>query len=295
MEIESMFQKYIYSNKAKMRLKQTTISTYYRRFEGYILPFFQRVEEINETSIEAFATYLQSRLSDKTIASVLGLLSEILSYSGLQIDIYKPAVYPPEIVIFKRTEWEQLQNYCVSHLDFLTYGFLVAMYTGLRPGELSAGRCKHIDLHDAVFKVRFTMQRIKNPDTTEPKTKVIIDTPKSHKAIRDIPLINDLVLMGRNLYQRIPPNAFLLTGEQERFMEPRLLEDKFTKIMQELNIQGKNLYSIRHTFATNFYNKTHDVKSLSEILGHADVKTTLNRYVHPCSEKKRQGVNALLS
>ena len=42
MEIESMFQKYIYSNKAKMRLKQTTISTYYRRFEGYILPFFKQ-------------------------------------------------------------------------------------------------------------------------------------------------------------------------------------------------------------------------------------------------------------
>lgn len=101
MEIESMFQKYIYSNKAKMRLKQTTISTYYRRFEGYILPFFKQ-EEINETSIEAFTTYLQSRLSDKTTASVLGLLSEILSYSGLQIDIYKPVVYPPEIVIFKK-------------------------------------------------------------------------------------------------------------------------------------------------------------------------------------------------
>ena len=102
MEIESMFQKYIYSNKAKMRLKQTTISTYYRRFEGYILPFFKQ-EEINETSIEAFTTYLQSRLSDKTTASVLGLLSEILSYSGLQIDIYKPVVYPPEIVIFKKS------------------------------------------------------------------------------------------------------------------------------------------------------------------------------------------------
>ena len=72
------------------------------------------------------------------------------------------------------------------------------------------------------------------------------------------------------------------------------MEDKFTKIMQELNISGKNLYSLRHTFATDFYDKTHDVKNLSEILGHADIKTTLNRYVHPDAEKKRQGINACL-
>lgn len=125
--------------------------------------------------------------------------------------------------------------------------------------------------------------------------KVIIDTPKSKKSIRDIPLVDDLVLLARNLYQGIPPNAFLLTGEQGRFMEPRLLEDRYAKILEHLKIKGKNLYSIRHTFATTFYQKTHDVKSLSEILGHSDVKTTLNRYVHPCEDIKRQGINALLS
>lgn len=265
-----MFQRYIHSHKATIKLKQSTISTYYRKFERYILPFFQNEEAINESSIAEFTAHLQTSLADKTTADVLGLLSEILSCSGMR-------------------------DYCVSHLDYLTYGILVAMYTGIRPGELSATRCRHIDFHSAVFKVRFTMQRIKNPANTEPKTKVIIDTPKSHKAVRDIPLVNDLLLLGKNLYQASPPNAFLLTGETERFMEPRLLEDKFTKIMQSLNISGKNLYSLRHTFATDFYNKTHDVKSLSEILGHADIKTTLNRYVHPDVEKKRQGINALLS
>lgn len=290
-----MFQKYIHSHKAKIKLKQSSISTYCRKFESYILPFFRQQEEISEKTVAEFTAHLQTSLADKTTADVLGLLSEILSCSGITLEIYKPAVYPPEIVIFPKTEWERLRDYCVSHLDYLTYGILVAMYTGIRPGELSGARCRHIDFHSAVFKVRFTMQRIKNLDHTEQKTKIIIDTPKSHKAIRDIPLVNDLLLLGKNLYQASPPDAFLLTGKTGRFIEPRLLEDKFTKIMQELNISGKNLYSLRHTFATDFYDKTHDVKSLSEILGHADIKTTLNRYVHPDAEKKRQGINALLS
>lgn len=291
-----MFQKYIHSHKAKIKLKQSSISTYCRKFERYILPFFQNEEEtINENTVAKFTAHLQTSLADKTTADVLGLLSEILSCSGIPLEIYKPSVYPPEIVTFPKTEWERLRDYCVSHLDYLTYGILVAMYTGIRPGELSGARCRHIDFHSAVFKVRFTMQRIKNPENTGAKTKVIIDTPKSHKAIRDIPLVNDLLLLGKNLYQASPPDAFLLTGKTGRFIEPRLLEDKFAKIMQELNISGKNLYSLRHTFATDFYDKTHDVKSLSEILGHADIKTTLNRYVHPDAEKKRQGINALLS
>lgn len=170
-----MFQKYIHSHKAKIKLKQSSISTYCRKFEGYILPFFRQQEEISEKTVAEFTAHLQTSLADKTTADVLGLLSEILSCSGIPLEIYKPAVYPPEIVTFPKTEWERLRDYCVSHLDYLTYGILVAMYTGIRPGELSGARCRHIDFHSAVFKVRFTMQRIKNLDHTEQKTKIIID------------------------------------------------------------------------------------------------------------------------
>lgn len=295
MQIEALFQTYINSPKAKIRLKQTTVSTYWRNFERYIKPFFQKAEQIDSSLVSAFHHHLASSLSPKTTADVLGLLSEILGYSKMEIDIYKPVCYIPDIVIFSKNEWKRLEEYCISHLDFLAFGILLSMYTGIRPGELSAAQCQHIDVSGAVFKVCFTMQRIKNPDPSGSKTKVIIDTPKSRKSIRNIPLIDDLVLLAKNLYQGIPPNAFLLTGEQGRFMEPRLLEDKYTKVLEQLKIKGKNLYSIRHTFATNFYEKTHDMKSLSEILGHSDVKTTLNRYVHPCEDIKRQGINALLS
>lgn len=295
MQIEQLFQAYINSPKATIRLKQTTVSTYWRNFERYIRPFFQDAKRVDNALVSAFHCHLASFLSPKTTADVLGLLSEILSYSKIEVDIYKPVCYAPDIVIFSKREWKRLKEYCIAHLDFLTFGILLAMYSGIRPGELSAAQCRHIDVSCAIFKVRFTMQRIKNPDPSGPKTKVIIDTPKSKKSIRDIPLIDDLVLLARNLYQGIPPNAFLLTGEQGRFMEPRLLEDRYAKILEHLKIKGKNLYSIRHTFATTFYQKTHDVKSLSEILGHSDVKTTLNRYVHPCEDIKRQGINALLS
>lgn len=54
-----------------------------------------------------------------------------------------------------------------------------------------------------------------------------------------------------------------------------------------------NFHALRHTFATRCIELGFDVKSLSEILGHATVNITLNRYVHPSMELKQQNMQKL--
>lgn len=78
-----------------------------------------------------------------------------------------------------------------------------------------------------------------------------------------------------------------------RPMEPRTYQNKFQRYLQDAGISRKNFHILRHTFATNCINNGADVKSLSEILGHSDVKITLNRYVHPTIETKRRHMNSL--
>lgn len=295
MQIEAMFMKYITSQKAIVRLKQTTISTYYRNFETHIKNFFEDVQTVDESVITDFTKYLLFRVSRKTANDILTLLSSILRYNKIDIEIYKPRFTIPDIESLACEEWERLENYCLSHLDFLTYCILVSMYTGVRPGELCASRLKNLDLIECELDITHTLQRIKNCEAgATTKTKVIIDTPKSSKAIRRVPLINDLVSIGINLYRGISSNAFLLTGEVDRYVEVRLLETKVNEIYGKLGIENKNVYTLRHSFATRFYNATNDIKTLSELLGHADIKTTY-RYIFTDSEKKRQGVNSLVS
>lgn len=295
MQIEAMFIKYITSQKAIVRLKQTTISTYYRNFETHIKNFFEDVQTVDESVITEFTKYLLFRVSRKTANDILTLLSSILRYNKIDIEIYKPRFTVPDVESLTGKEWEQLENYCLSHLEFLTYCILLGMYTGVRPGELCASRVNNLDLIECELNITHTMQRIKNCQAgATTKTKVIIDTPKSSKAIRNIPLIDDLVTIGINLYQRVPPNAFLLTGNSDRFMEVRLLETKVNEIYKELDIKDKNVYTLRHSFATRFYNATNDIKTLADLLGHADIKTTY-RYIFTDTEKKRQGVNSLVS
>lgn len=292
MQIETLFFNYIHSQRATARLKQSTISTYYGIFERYIEPFFRETLEISEQDITDFTKVLLFKLSRKTVNDILTLFSAILRYNRIDIEIYKPVFYIPDINGLSLQEWEHLESYCISHLDFFTFGVLLDLYTGIRPGELCASRKRNLDLMTRAFHVTDTMQRIKNLDPNAiTKTKVIIDTPKSKQAIRTIPIIDDLILIANNLYQRIPPDAFLLTGNG-KYIEVRSYEQKLSKIYKVVGIQGKNAYSIRHAFATYYYQNTKDIKTLSELLGHKDIKTTY-RYIGTDETAKRQGVNSL--
>lgn len=294
MQIENLFQNYITSQRSMVRLKQTTVSTYHRSYEAYIKPFFLTREIVTEREITEFTKFLLFKVSRKTANDILTLLSSILRYNKIDIEIYKPRFMVPDIESFTEEEWEALEDYCLSHLDFLTYCVLVDMYTGARPGELCASRKANLDLKLAELQIRNTMQRVKNLDVgATTKTKIIIDTPKSQKSIRSIPVIDDLIGIGINLYKDLPSNAFLLTGSPNKYIEVRRLENQVKDIYDELGINGKNVYALRHSFATRFYNATNDIKTLSELLGHADIKTTY-RYIYTDNNRKRQGVNSLV-
>jgi integrase len=135
------------------------------------------------------------------------------------------------------------------------------------------------------------MQRIKNmSENAENKTKIIITPPKSQKSVRDIPIPKFLLPFLKAF--ETPPNAYFLTGSAD-FIEPRTMQNKFKNYLKLAEIKGANFHQTRHTFATNAVEQGFDVKSLSEILGHADVKTTLELYVHPSFKMKRKYMDKL--
>ena len=71
------------------------------------------------------------------------------------------------------------------------------------------------------------------------------------------------------------------------------MENRFKKALRQAGIEDANFHALRHTFATRCVELGFDIKSLSEILGHASVNITLNRYVHPSMELKQKNMNML--
>ena len=88
-------------------------------------------------------------------------------------------------------------------------------------------------------------------------------------------------------------DAFLLTGTKERFIEPRTIENRFKSILKRCSIRNINFHALRHSFATRAVELGFDVKTLSEILGHANVGITLDRYVHPSMRVKKENMDKM--
>ena len=88
-------------------------------------------------------------------------------------------------------------------------------------------------------------------------------------------------------------DAFVLSGEG-RPAEPQTFRNNFNRVLDELGLPRRKVHSLRHTFATRCVESQCDFKTLSTILGHANVSTTLNLYVHPGIEQKRRCIENML-
>ncbi len=284
------------------KVKESTYVKYDSIMKKHILPKLGGCfpQGFSTQLVVRFTQELQDEgLSAKTVRDILVVLHTILKYTAGQYPGIFPAVeitYPKEhkkdVRVLDLEEQQRLIDYLQEDTDTCKFGILLALLTGLRIGELCALRWENVSLRNKTIHVAATMQRIRDVDCTgEGKTKVIIGMPKSDTSIRTIPLTDDAArLCGR--FDPHRPAAYLLTGT-ERFMEPRLVQIRLAKYTKECGLEGVHFHTIRHTFATRCVEAGFEIKSLSEILGHANTSVTLDRYVHSSMELKRANMDKL--
>lgn len=236
-------------------------------------------------------------LSPKTVADTLSLLRCILHYAqtkgmapactGREISIKQ---HPKKLRVLSRTEQRRLCRYLTDHPCGKNLGILLCLFAGLRVGEVCALRWEDVSLEEGMVYVHQTMQRLPTEGNGTHKTAVVITTPKSPCSVRQIPLPDHVLRVIQCDYPQ--RTGYVLTGS-EKFIEPRTMQYHFSRVLEKTRIEHVNFHVLRHTFATRCVEVGFDVKSLSEILGHANVNITLNRYVHPTMELKRENMQRL--
>ena len=85
---------------------------------------------------------------------------------------------------------------------------------------------------------------------------------------------------------------YLLTATT-KYTEPNTYYSRYKTFLRQNELGEYTFHELRHTFATQCVDKGFDIKSLSEILGHADVSTTMNLYVHPTLQMKKRQMDML--
>ncbi len=289
------------------RLKLSTIAKYKNLLNSYIFPEFRNyaIDRITCNHVDAYCNELliaggctKNGLSPKTVSDILSLIKNIIRFAKnkgfpIQTDFNLISVkqYPKEMRVLSLYEQQRLCEYLNSNLTLCNLGILVCLFTGLRVGEICALKWEDISFEEHTLFVHQTMQRVQVNDCRDGKTKILISTPKSNCSIRRIPLPNDLCKILLKLEQ--PPQTFFLTGNEQKYLEPRSMQHRFKTVLKQSSVDDANFHSLRHTFATRCVELGFDVKSLSEILGHANVNITLNRYVHPSMKLKYENMQKL--
>lgn len=277
----------------KNTVKKSTYYNYSYSVAKYLYPSFAGKNITKIKNYNNFIEELSDTLSPKTVRDIVTKLKEIINFyeeeHNTKLNIKKmslPKMNKKEIQILSNKEKQKLEKYCIEQNSLKSLGILICLNTGLRVGEVCALRWENVDFETRRIHVEKTIERIYSKE--ENKTIVIIDTPKSITSVRTIPINSKLYNILKQIRGKSKKTDFVLTGSSEHYVEPRNYQYHFKEILKRNKVKKYKFHTLRHTFATNCIEAGMDIKSLSEILGHADVSITLNIYVHSSDKAKRK-------
>lgn len=291
--LTDLVREWLYIN--QNRVKPSTYQKYNNFLKNHIINQIGKYPIIYLTPI-AIKQYtdkkLEEGLSATTINGILVFVHTCLKYGNQQyglpvIDVIYLKQPKQEMRVLSVDEQRKLTIYLMNNTDIYKLGVLVALYTGMRIGELCA--LKWGDIRDGVIYINKTMQRLQRPNGNH--SEIIIGEPKSNSSMRKIPLPFYIAELIEKFRQK--DDAQFMSRLYHPVIEPRVLQYQFKKQLKACGIDNANFHSLRHTFATRCVESEIDVKTLSELLGHSDVSVTLNKYVHSSFEQKVLSINKL--
>lgn len=287
-----------------VHIKHTTYDKYNYIIEKHIVPELgdYPIESLNSVAINKFlhdklqhgGVISGEPLAASYVCTMSLIISSAMKFAAnedlcpfIKNRIFKPNETNKEIRILDKQDYKKLIEYSLSKTDESTIGILLALFSGLRIGEICALKWDDIDFKKKTIFVHSTISRLKS----ENKIKYALESAKTKASVRIIPIPKRFLECLKNAY-KIRKSDFVIS-DNESFVIPRTFEYRYKKILCKLDIEIINFHSLRHTFATNCVTNGMDVKSLSEILGHSSINTTMQIYVHPSIELKRRQINKI--
>ena len=288
-------------------IKESTYQRYTLLIQMHILPYLGNVR-INCLTAETLLTYIKELqksgrldgrggLSPKTVNDVVCVLKSALKLVGRKyavngelFEVKAPSVHAKRVETLGARECAALSQSIQAKPDLNGAAYLLALNTGLRLGEVCGLKWSDISFGEQTLTVNRTVLRLK----AGMRTQLTVQTPKTETSVREIPLTAPMLSFLARLRNGAAEDAYILTGKRVP-MEPRTLQYRFQAFLRDQGMKRHHFHSLRHTFATRSIEKGVDAKTLSEMLGHRSVKTTLQLYVHPTMLHKRRIAEAVSS
>lgn len=300
-----MYEKYIQDALGPKKVKDIKYSTVYSFYSGLIdnLGFKPNSMEIIHSILHPV---FRLAVRDEYIRTnpTEGAMSEIKRAYDWE---------KPKRIALTIPEQEMLVDFLNTSKTYCRWKPLVTLFlgTGCRVGEIIGLRWEDCDFENKTISINHNT--IYRKFEGESESRFHITTPKTKAGIRTIPMLSDVreaLLTEYNLQQQIGFCDEMIDGYsgfifQNRFGSllnshdiNRALERIYTACNEAERERAKeekrppvlirhfSVHNLRHTFCTRFCENENNLKVIQEIMGHADIETTMNIYAEATTEKK---------
>lgn len=264
------------------RLRFGSYRTYSPCLERILDKFGDRnLEDIKPKEIQLWLKELGTKYAQKTVSNHKTVLSQIYDFAILSLDrdIYNPCdrvKIPAGLRKGTRNALNDKERQAIlstTKVDF-QLGFII-LYTGARLGEALALQLKDVDFKNNEIHITKSVGFHGN--------QPVINPPKTKNGIRTVPLLPQLKARLNEL--DLKQDDYIVSGE--KLLTKSVLARRWDKFCKDKGIQIDR-HSIRHQYATTLYEAGIDPKSAQELLGHAQIQTTMDIYTHISEAKRKQ-------
>ncbi len=293
-------------NQRMTDIKESSYQRYAFLIQMHILPYLGnlRISTLTAETLTNYVKGLQKSgrldncggLAEKTVSDIVSILKSSLKLASRKyavspevLDIKGPTVKQKRVETLGDWECEVLSRSILRDPDLNGAAYLLALDAGLRLGEVCGLKWSDVSFAERTVAISRTVTRIKSGA----RTQLVVQSPKTEASERVIPLTANFLSLLTKFRSDAPDDAYILTGNRTKPMEPRTLQYRFQAFLKRNGLKHHHFHALRHTFATRSIESGFDAKTVSEIIGHRNVKTTLQRYVHPSMLHKRRIMDAV--
>lgn len=174
--------------------------------------------------------------------------------------------------------------------------YVLMLHTGIRLGETIGLKKSDWNKKDNTLHIQRNIQSISKRDSAGNRIQgkqLVSNTTKTYSGDRILPLNKAATEALKRLCDQHPDKEYIVCSSKGEVVPPERLERTFYRILKNVGISQTGTHSLRHTFASMLFAKGTDVKTVSELLGHASIQITLNTYVHLIGNPKHNAVAKL--
>ena len=290
-------------------LAPSTLTSYRNNFRVHIRPY------VGEIALKDLTTYHIQKMLDngnfrfslfiKVRNVIHGALEQAVELGMIPKNPCKGVAYPKDDRkdVWALTKEEQQRLIAALDGEYYRVMLLTYLYTGMRAGECIPLQWKDVDLNKRTIRVN--KKAILNHDyATHSGKQEIQDFCKTESSKRTIVITAGLVAILAEHKEEMKKRAAALGLEwsedslvfwntRNKIVQYGNLKESLNKIYRKAGIEDATMHTLRHTYATRCFEAGVDIKAISEQLGHANVKTTYNIYVHLLEDTKVKEIDKL--